>query len=105
MKWSCFRCKRPVKVSWWQQFLRFPFNRVECESLASCLFFIQITTEDEPGPIWYEREPEDAWVCSRCHGFGEYPTGQDWETGALNLEACTRCGTRGVEPRYTEPVS
>jgi ssDNA-binding Zn-finger/Zn-ribbon topoisomerase 1 len=73
---------------------------LRCPSRDQCTFIAHLTTTEPPGPIEYEQEPEDAWICSKCGGPGELVTGRDYETGALRLIDCPRCESSGVEPRY-----
>lgn len=101
----CVRCGRGVQVSWWWLFVHFPDRRVACAELNSCLGLVQAQTEGPPDPPWFEQEPRDAWICSTCHGSGEVITGQDWATGALNIEGCSRCSTIGIEPGYIKAVT
>lgn len=89
---ECRDCHRPTP----KRLLRAPRcqDRERCTSLAAAM------STEPPEPLEFEQPPKDIGVCSQCRGWGEYPVGQDWETGALNLERCGRCDGTGSEPGW-----
>lgn len=118
----CSRCGATVWSRWPLGTLA---KWITCTDQSACAFRVHVQSTEPPEPIEYESEPEDAWICSQCRGVGEYPTAQDFETGAIRMEQCDRClRTRfrveniglwmhqtpylvsdGVEPGYREPAS
>ena len=94
----CERCHRPVWVWPWQRALCRGSQFDQCVGIAFAIAVEEGGLEEPGEPDEDNPRPVDIEVCSVCHGKGEVPYRQDWESGLIEFEECRRCQTTGKEP-------